>query len=44
MTLTRVFLLASGLARLIERERAGDLVRQGSHGDDEVKIFRVRMS
>jgi CYTH domain-containing protein len=29
MTSTRVFLLASGLARLIERERAGNLVWQG---------------
>jgi CYTH domain-containing protein len=29
MSTTRVFLLASGLARLIERERAGELVRHG---------------
>lgn len=29
MSTTRVFLLASGLARLIEKERGGDLVRQG---------------
>lgn len=29
MSSTRVFLLASGLARLIERDRAGDLIRQG---------------
>jgi CYTH domain-containing protein len=29
MSTTRVFLLASSLARMIEREREGDLVRQG---------------
>jgi CYTH domain-containing protein len=44
MTSTRVFLLASGLARLIERERAGSLVRQGYFPEHPDRSTHVQLT
>jgi CYTH domain-containing protein len=44
MSTTRVFLLASALARLIERERGGDLVRQGFFPDRSSRSAHVQVS
>jgi CYTH domain-containing protein len=44
MTSTRVFLLASGLARLIERERAGTLVRQGYFPEHPERSTHVQLA
>jgi CYTH domain-containing protein len=44
MTSTRFFLLASGLARLIERERAGDLVRQGYFPEHPDRSTHVQLT
>jgi CYTH domain-containing protein len=44
MSTTRVFLLASALARLIERERGGDLVRQGFFPDRSSRSAHVQIS
>src|SRR5687768_9571315 len=44
MTSTRVFLLASGLARLIERERAGTLVRQGYFPEHPERSTHVQLT
>ncbi|WP_262299923.1 hypothetical protein [Microvirga sesbaniae] len=43
MSSIRVFLLASGLARLIERERAGDLVRHGYFPEHPVRSTHVQV-
>ncbi|UVF22521.1 hypothetical protein HPT29_025575 (plasmid) [Microvirga terrae] len=44
MSTTRVFLLASALARLIERERGGHLVRQGFFPDRTDRSAHVQVS
>jgi CYTH domain-containing protein len=44
MTSTRAFLLASGLARLIERERAGSLVRQGYFPEHPDRSTHVQLT
>jgi CYTH domain-containing protein len=44
MSTTRVFLLASALARLTERERGGDLVRQGFFPDRSSRSAHVQVS
>ncbi|EIM30964.1 CYTH domain-containing protein [Microvirga lotononidis] len=44
MSSTRVFLLASGLARLIERERAGDLVRHGYFPEHPARSLHVQVT
>jgi CYTH domain-containing protein len=44
MSTTRVFLLASALARLIEKERGGDLVRQGFFPDRSSRSAHVQVS
>ena len=44
MSTPRVFLLASALARLIEKERGGDLVRQGYFPDRESRSAHVQVS
>jgi len=44
MTSTRAFLLASGLARLIERERAGTLVRQGYFPEQPQRSTHVQLT
>ncbi|WP_262300161.1 hypothetical protein [Microvirga sesbaniae] len=44
MSTTRVFLLASALARLIERERRGHLVRQGFFPDRSDRSAHVQVS
>jgi CYTH domain-containing protein len=44
MSTTRVFLLASALARLIEREREGHLVRQGFFPDRTGRSAHVQVS
>ena len=44
MSTTRVFLLASALARLIERERGGHLVRQGFFPDRSGRSAHVQVS
>ncbi|EIM31079.1 CYTH domain-containing protein [Microvirga lotononidis] len=44
MSSTRVFLLASGLARLIERERAGKLVRQGYFPEHSTRSMHVQVT
>jgi CYTH domain-containing protein len=44
MIATRVFLIASALARLIERERGGDLVRQGFFPDRSGQSAHVQVS
>jgi CYTH domain-containing protein len=44
MTSTRAFLLASGLARLIERERAGTLVRQGYFPEPPERSTHVQLT
>jgi CYTH domain-containing protein len=44
MTSTRVFLLASGLAQLIERERAGTLVRQGYFPEQPERSTHVQLT
>ena len=42
MSITRVFLLASGLARLIEKERAGQRVQQGYFPEHHDRSTHVR--
>jgi CYTH domain-containing protein len=44
MSTTRVFLLASSLARLIEKERGGDLVQQGFFPDRSSRSAHVQVS
>ena len=44
MSITRVFLLASGLARLIEKERAGQRVQQGYFPEHHDRSAHVRVS
>ena len=44
MSTTRVFMLASALARLIERERGGDLVRQGFFPDRTGRSAHVQVA
>jgi CYTH domain-containing protein len=44
MNSTRVFLLASGLARLIERERAGTLVQQGYFPEHPERSAHVQVT
>ena len=44
MSITRVFLLASGLARLIEKERAGQRVQQGYFPEHHDRSTHVRLS
>jgi CYTH domain-containing protein len=44
MSTTRVFLLASALARLIEKERGGDLVRQGFFPERTGRSAHVQVS
>jgi CYTH domain-containing protein len=44
MSTTRVFLLASALARLIEKERGGDLVRQGFFPDRTGRSAHVQVA
>jgi CYTH domain-containing protein len=44
MSTTRVFLLASALARLIEKERRGDLVRQGFFPDRTGRSAHVQVA
>jgi CYTH domain-containing protein len=44
MSATRVFLIASALARLIERERGGHLVRQGFFPDRTGRSAHVQVS
>jgi CYTH domain-containing protein len=44
MSTTRVFLLASALARLIERERGGHLVRQGFFPDRPGRSAHVQLA
>jgi hypothetical protein len=44
MTSTRVFLLASGLARMIERERAGNHVRQGYFPEHPDRSTHVQLT
>ncbi|ANY82920.1 hypothetical protein BB934_32385 (plasmid) [Microvirga ossetica] len=44
MSITRVFLLASGLARLIEKERAGQRVQQGYFPEDHDQSTHVQVS
>src|SRR5215211_4011935 len=44
MSTTRVFLLASALARLIERERGGHLVRQGFFPDRTGRSTHVQVA
>ena len=44
MSITRVFLLASGLARLIEKERAGQRVRQGYFPEHHDRSAHVQVS
>jgi CYTH domain-containing protein len=43
MSTTRVFLVASSLARLIEKERAGHLIRQGYFPDQPSRSISVRV-
>ena len=43
MSTTRVFLVASSLARLIEKERAGDLIRQGYFPDQPSRSISRRV-
>jgi hypothetical protein len=43
MSTTRVFLLASGLARLIERERGGQLVRRGYFPEGPSRSTHVQL-
>ncbi|WP_114946333.1 hypothetical protein [Microvirga calopogonii] len=44
MSSTRVFLLASGLARLIERERAGELIRHGYFPEHPARSMHVQVT
>ncbi|WP_114948746.1 hypothetical protein [Microvirga calopogonii] len=44
MTTTRVFLLASALARLVEKERGGNLVRQGFFPEGTGRSTHVQVS
>jgi CYTH domain-containing protein len=43
MSTTRVFLVASSLARLIEKERAGHLIRQGYFPDQPSRSISIRV-
>ena len=44
MSITRVFLLASALARLIEKERAGQRVQQGYFPEHHDRSTHVQVS